>query len=642
MQQLSYSEIIKLFNHHIEATAAYRLNPDNPEDFVSWAANDFTRSIVEVFTKEIYRAHPIGGVAFTLAACTAAPMAMPFLTKLSFLHFIYTKMNLPIAKTLVGQTQGLISSFSTAMINGKASFLFFDLTNGKNSLAIRGAEMLIENPVLASIVGLATVGLGFEIAFQAHIPWLSSSIAEEAGHATFPYLELGVSGAKLAAIVIESGIRYDWEEDGESKQESEVETGAEKSEFTQLSKAKAISLAQAKMEELRSEVRKAIVVGYKRAQEIGERSLTSEEEDQVEQQTTQYLKAFKDALGSDYTDATTNSLEKAITEYVLQNTQPSEETQAIAKELQENFNRARIRQQILQLEPDNLPQDEKYKIMHYVNTHYANNPEYVAAVKYKLMGGRERIGGLAGSIKMTLAYIPAVTRASLALILVSGLAIASFLNPKLTEGRNFSFQPVQDLLDKARVDFGLIVRATANMVRIGWELVGAVLRVPIVIFYTLIASPLLIGQYLSSTHYFPTPNEMNSVLSELIFAPGKISQLFNAAIGFFRAGASAKHLEVATRDVLSQELGNNIAQLQPLITKEIDTQEIVEEPLEDLFDSTKLMQDLFEKSDPKEKKQDTSYVSAEQEEAKPDIGRTLPLEEATEDPLTSEEGQKLH
>jgi hypothetical protein len=636
LEQLSYSEIIKLFNHHIEATAAYRLNPDNPEDFVSWAANDFTRSIVEVFTKEIYRAHPIGGVAFTLAACTAAPMAMPFLTKLSFLHFIYTKMNLPIAKTLVGQTQGLMSSFSTAMINGKAAFLFFDLTSGKNSFAIRGAEMLIENPVLATIVGLATVGLGFEIAFQAHIPWLSSSIAEEAGHATFPYLELGVSGAKLAAIVIESGIRYDWEEDGESEQEA-VDTGAENSESAQLSKAKAISQAQAKMEELRLEVRKAIVVGYKRAQEIGERSLTSEEEDQVEQQTTQYLNAFKDALGSDYTDATTNSLEKAITEYVLQNTQPSEETQAIAKELQENFNRARIRQQILQLEPDNLPQDEKYKIMHYVNTHYANNPEYVAAVKYKLMGGRERIGGLAGSIKMTLAYIPAVTRASLALILISGLAIASFFDPKLKEGRSFSFQPVQDLLDKARVDFGLIVRATANVVRIGWELVGAVLRVPIVIFYTLIASPLLIGQYLSSTHYFPTPNEMNSVLSELIFAPGKISQLFNAAIGFFRAGASAKHLEVATRDALSQEIGKNIAQLQPLITEEIDSQTEVEEQLE--LDSPRKMHDLFEQFGT-EKVEDTKPVVTEKTTSELRVERALPVVEVTEDPLT-EEGRKL-
>ncbi|KTD32817.1 hypothetical protein Lnau_2465 [Legionella nautarum] len=631
LKQLSYSDMF--FDHHVEATAAYRLNPDNPEDFVSWASNDFTRSIVEVFTKEIYRAHPIGGVAFTLAACTAAPMAMPFLTKLSFLHFIYAKMNIPIAKTLVGQTQGLMSSFSTAMINGKAAFLFFDLTSGKNSLAIRGVEMLIENPVLATVVGLATVGLGFEIAFHADIPWLSSSIAEEAGHATFPYLELGVSGAKLAAIVIESGIRYDWEEE-ESEQDHESDAEAKKSKSAQSPNAKAIRQAQAKMEALRPEVRAAIAVGYIKAQKNGAHELTPEEEKQIDQQTTEYLNAFKDALHPDYSDSTVNLLEKAITNYVLENTQVSEETETkIIPKLQESSKRARIRQQILQLEPDNLPQDEKYKIMHYVNTHYADNPEYIAAVKYKLIGGRERIGGLAGSLKMTLAYIPAITRASVALILISGLAIASFINPKLGESRRFSFQPVQDLLDKARVDFGLIVRATANVVRISWELVGAVLRVPIVLFYTLVASPLLIGQYLASSHYFPTPNEMNSVLSELIFAPGKISQLFNAAIGFFRAGASAKHLEVATKEMLLQEIGENISQLQPLILGKMATQKNVEEKQRELLDSTRIMMREFEAHAPKEEEQDTQLVRVVAESRDGirvvNIEETPPLEEAT-------------
>ncbi|PJE09001.1 hypothetical protein [Legionella sp.] len=642
----SHSEIFKQFDHYIEATADYRLNPDSPEDFVSWASNDFTRSIVEVFSKEIYRAHPIGSLAFTLAACTAAPMAMPFLVKYSFFHFMYTKLNIPIAKALVGETQGLMSSFSTALINGKAAFLFTDLTSGKNSLAIRGAEMLIENPVLAAIVGTAAIGLGFEIAYKANIPWLSSSIADEVRHAAFPYLELGISGAKLAAIVIESGIRYDWEE--EFEQEPEMDAG-EKELAIQQANTKAVHQARASIEDLRPEIKAAITVGYKKERNI--ENLSPEEEKQIDVQTTQYLDAFKDALRSDYSDLMVNSLEEAIADYVHRNTSPSEEMKDnIIPKLQDNFKRARIRHQILQLEPDNLPQDEKYKIMHYVNTHYADNPEYISAVKYKLMGGHERIGGLAGSIKMALSYIPALSRASVALILISGLAIASLFNPKLRE-RSFSFQPVQDLLNKARVDFGLIVRAMANVVRMSWELVGAVLRVPIVITYALVASPLLIGQYLTSSHYFPTPNEMNSVLSELMFAPGKISQIFNAVIGFFRAGASAKDLEVATNDVMSQETSENIMQLQPLIPQTIAPQKILEQPMEELLtpagDSTSLMNNLFEQSDTKEKEQQhpsgqvtkaqPEKVESEREKAQ---WQQLPREEVSEDPLSTTINQK--
>lgn len=169
-----------------DAKADYHLNPDKPEDFVSWASNDFMKSMVEVFSHEIYRAHPLGGLAFTLAASTAVPMVMPFVAKFAFLNFIYTKINIPIAKALVGETQGLMSSFSTAMIEGKVAFFLQDLTNGKDSLLVRGVELILENPVLAGLVGTAAIGLGFEIAFKANIPWLSESIASEAGHASFP------------------------------------------------------------------------------------------------------------------------------------------------------------------------------------------------------------------------------------------------------------------------------------------------------------------------------------------------------------------------------------------------------------------------------------------------------------------------
>ncbi|WED42077.1 hypothetical protein [Legionella cardiaca] len=531
-----------------EAGVDYQLNPDKPEDLVSWASNDFIKGMVEVFSQEIYRAHPLGGLAFTLAATTATPMLMPFAAKYAFLHFIYTKLNIPIAKSLVGETHGFMSAFSTAMIEGKAAFFLTDLTNGKESILVRGVELLFENPVLAGLIGTAAIGLGYEIAFKANIPWLSEEIASEAGHASFPYLELGLSGAKLAAIVIESGIRY---EEGEEE-------------------AAHILGIEAKMEELRPEIKEAMTVAYKRRNNI--EKISVEEEQQIESQVTQYLDTFKKALESDYSDVMVNSVAGVIAEYASRYTgaPSSYETNApVTNKLQENFKRAHIREQILQLDTSNLPQDEKYKIMHYVNTHYANDPEYVAAVKYRFMDGREKIGGLAGSIKMVLSYIPAVARAVTSLITSAILGIGSLRNPNLKSQALMALQPAKDLLSKVRADVGLIVKAGSTLARVSWGLVGSILRVPIVALYSLFASPVLVGQYFASRHYLPTPLEMNSKLSDFFFAPGKVSQFFNALNGFFREAASAKNLELATKNISAQETAENIVVLEPLLTKKM-------------------------------------------------------------------------
>ncbi|KTD25801.1 hypothetical protein [Legionella maceachernii] len=543
-----------------EAKTDYSLHLDNPEDFVSWATNDFARSMTEIFSKEIYRAHPIGGVAFTLAACTTAPMVMPFLAKLSFFHFLYTKLHIPIAKTLVGETHGLMPTFSTAMIEGKAAFLLADLTNGKNSITVRGIEILMENPVLAGIMGTAAVGLGFEIAFKANIPWLSNEIATEVEHASFPYFELGVSAAKLATIVVESGIRFPHKNTDPELIEEESDEQSQ--------------IAYHRMDELRPEIKAAITIGYKRVSNLDQ--LTEEEEKQIEIQTEQYLDAFKGALKSDYSDFMVNSLEKAIATYVAKGTgAPASEksNSTIVSKFQENFKRERIRQHVLQLDFENLSPIEKYQLMHYVNTHYANNPEYLAAVRYKLMGSDEKIGGLAGSIKIVLSYIPAGIRALVAVVASAGFAIGSLINPKLLEPARLALQPAQDLINKARADMGLLAKASTTLLRISWELIGAVVRVPLILLYSIGASPILIGQYLtSSSHYLPTPLEMDSLLSRLLFAPGKISQVFNAVVGFFRAEASAKHLEAATREATLKEMSENINEIQSLLPKKIETQ----------------------------------------------------------------------
>ncbi len=537
------------FDNIGEASADYQLNPDKPEDFVSWASNDFVKGMVEVFSQEIYRAHPLGGLAFTVAATTATPMIMPFAAKYAFLHFIYTKIDIPIAKALVGETHGFMSAFSTAMIEGKAAFLLSDMTNGKDSILVRGVELVFENPVLAGLIGTAAIGLGFEIAFKANIPWLSEEIASEAAHASFPYFELGLSGAKLAAIVLESGIRYEAEEEESHAHELER-----------------------KIEDLRPEVREAMMTGYKK--EKGVDQLSPEQEKQVDAQVSEYLDAFKKALDADYTDVMLHAIEKSIGEYAVRHTEsPSSKQQETVSKLQTNFKRAHIREQILELEADSLPQDERYKIMHYVNTHYADDPEYVAAVKYKFMGGHEKIGGLAGSIKMALSYIPALARAGVSAIMSGGLKVASLFDPSLTSQASMAFQPVRDLVDKVRADTGLIIKAVSNMARVGWGLIGSILRVPVVALYTLLTSPALIGQHLAGSHIIPTPLEVNSKLSTFLFAPGKISQFLNAVTGFFRAAASAKNIEVATDSITKRETSENIAHMQPLIAKKIEGKE---------------------------------------------------------------------
>ncbi|MFI4919689.1 MAG: hypothetical protein ACHP65_09055 [Legionellales bacterium] len=563
LQQASFKPYHE-FDSVGEVNVAYNLNPDKPEDFVSWASNDFVKGLIEVFSQEVYRVHPIGGLAFTLAASTAVPMAMPFLTQFSFLNFIYTQLNIPIAKALIGEAEGFTSAFSTAMIAGKAAFLCTDLANGKNSLFIRSIESAIENPVLSGLLGTAAVSFGFEIAFDANIPWLSEQLASGAGQASFPYFELGLSGAQLAVIAVGGGFSY-----ADNKGEQ----------------AKKKTLKE-QMDALRPEIRTAMAAGYKRViAQNGTHLSTEEQERQIDAQVTQYLDAFKAASAADYADVLISSVKKFIAEYVVNDTGSSSLTEdniQVIQTLQEHFKRAHIREQILELEPNSLSQEEKYQIVHYVTSHYAHEPVYIAAIKYKFIQDQAKIGGLVGSMVKALSYIPAVLRAAVSLLSSAALALSSLVYPHLWPQALLALQPAKDLLAKARGDSGLIVKALANMLRVSWGLLGSVSQVLLVGLYSLIASPILIGQYAASSHLIPTPLAMNSKLSHFLFAPGKISQLFNAAVGFFRKAASAQDLEVATRSTASRETIANLLQLQPLIVKKLESKSSYDKILADL------------------------------------------------------------
>ncbi|CEK10055.1 hypothetical protein [Legionella hackeliae] len=337
-----------------------------------------------------------------------------------------------------------------------------------------------------------------------------------------------------------------------------------------------------KIEALRPEIRASMVEAYKKVHKITE--VSEEQEGKIDIQVKEYMEAFKGALAVNYTDPMVNAVERSLESYVATYTGApiSEFNSSSLEKLQKSVKRNHIRERILELNPEDLPQDEKYKIMHYVNTHYKNDPDYVAAVRYILMGGHEKIGGLAGSIKIALSYVPALFRAGVGLIMSAGFGLGSLINPDLRSRASMALQPVNDLLNKARADTGLIIKAISNLGRVTWGLIGSILRVPLVAIYSLVASPVLITQYLtSSRHYLPTPREMNGMLSEFLFAPGKVSQLLNAVNGFFREAAGAKNLEAATAGVTAQEMTENIAQLRhdKLLTTLMSPQAINEQEL---------------------------------------------------------------
>ncbi len=110
----------------------------------------------------------------------AAPMVIPTLAQIGMFKFLLNNVSLPIANSVLGHAEGMAAAASVALIQGKQAFLAVEtFGSGRNSLLVRGMKGVLENPFLAGIVGGSAFGVGYLIAFHSHIPWLSSSIADE-------------------------------------------------------------------------------------------------------------------------------------------------------------------------------------------------------------------------------------------------------------------------------------------------------------------------------------------------------------------------------------------------------------------------------------------------------------------------------
>jgi hypothetical protein len=192
-----------------EAKMPHSLEFDKGHDAFSWILGDFYGDIAGVFAKDIYRPHPIAGLAFTAAASTAAPMMFPFLAQYAVFKSMLVVSD-AVGKTIAGGTSGMSAVVSTALVEGKIAFLAVDAFNGRDSILSKGLKLVLENPLPAAAIGTIAVAVGQWVATQS-IPMISEEAANVAAEATFPYFELALVGAKVIAIAVEGTLNLESE-----------------------------------------------------------------------------------------------------------------------------------------------------------------------------------------------------------------------------------------------------------------------------------------------------------------------------------------------------------------------------------------------------------------------------------------------
>jgi hypothetical protein len=533
----SYEEIAAAFatrKQELPPVAAipYMLTPDNPTDFVSWMADDFIRGLIEVFTNSSYRNHPIAGLALSLAASSAAPMMVSVLGSIPGFAAINQNISVPIAQFLIGDTSGLLSGISTGLVQGQIAFLAVDMFNGRNSLLESGLKMLLENPVVATIVTLAAVGFGYSLAYEMQIPWLSQLIVSETDQATFPWFELAIAGAKIAAILIEGTLVLHQEHHHNGNDH----------------------LLNDAIEKLRPELRAAIQKGYLAQHNIAsEELLTIDQSREIETYVSQYCDNVKKALKKPEIAVQISQLSYTIGQMVgtmnpasFNGVAPAVTDMASQNELLAYIERRQIRHQIAQLNPRMLTTRDKYIFLNYLTHVYPNDPDYVTAVRHHFEK-EKKTGPLSETFKIIFSYIGAIPRAVIASIRSAGYQLAVLYQQrqrhpeKADELRvlaNRALQPLQEFSRKIKNDVGLLMKGVASLLRTTWGLLGAIAMVPV----TLILS-------LPAMLFLQSPTKIFSSYNKLVFSPGRISQFVNAIIGGLRDDASSKNLALATHQM---------------------------------------------------------------------------------------------
>jgi hypothetical protein len=532
-----YSEIEKMLTakravHPHAAVIPYQLTPDKPGDVFTWAIDDFCRNLVEVFSHEMFRGHPVAGLAFTIVACTTAPMAFPGLCNNPFLGPIWKNISLPLAETLIGHPTGLIPAMSTGILQGQIAYFTIDLLNGRTSTLKYGAKVVLENPVIAVVVATAAVSFGYMLAYELNIPWLSKEIVEETSAASFPYFELGMTGAKVAAILLEGTLHLHKEKD-EGIGDHYIDNAIDK---------------------MRDEIKAVMLKNYLKVHQIKANQLSDENRRQIDEQVDNYCNELKKALKKPDFAAQVNHLSATITT-LQEAVNPSVHSELplwitdVTKqnELAVFLERREKRHQIAELDPANLSEKDKYIILNYLHQTYKDNPQYVAAVRTRLLE-EETMGPIAETFKVFVSYPGAFVRAILAVPRITAYWLASVFYSILARHEkqrdmeatvSRTLYPVQEFLRKVRNDCGLLVKSFGSVLRIGWGLVGGLLQMPIILFLML-SSPIVSRKSLVT---------MFAKANSILFAPGRVSQFIDYCVGKARADAGSKNLRLITRDI---------------------------------------------------------------------------------------------
>jgi hypothetical protein len=541
------------------AVIPYHLTPDKPGDFINFVTNDLGRELVQFFSHEVYRGHPVAGLAFTLAASTAAPMIFPVFMHNTTLAAIHKNISVPLAQTLIGETSGLVSGVSTALLQGKITYLALDIFNGRNSLLNYGVKSLLENPVTATVVTAAAISFGYLIAYDLEIPYLSEKIAEETAKASFPYFELGLTGAKFAAILVEGTLNLHHEQHQLSSEEF-VDTAIDK---------------------MRTEIKAAMIKGYCKEHHVNRKELTNTDLLKIEQQVRNYCEKIKEALKKPHIAEQVSQLTFTLGTLIgiknppmFNGVPPRVSNPASQKELALFLQRREIRHQIAELDPKHLTEKNKYVILNYLAQTYPADQDYIASVRTRFEQ-EKKVGPIGETLKIVVSYPGAIIRTLIALIrssIYSGRALyyARRENSRhyrvMLETSRHAIIPVTDFGRKIKNDFGLIVKGFTAMFRNLWGLIGGFLQLPMTI---VLAAPVAIFSSRLSVRMFARINRT-------LFAPGLLSKLIDFSVGVMRVDAGSKDILLVTQDI---DIRYNRKILNPAYSKTAVTAEEPAKPL---------------------------------------------------------------
>jgi hypothetical protein len=589
-------EILALKSNNAGVAALpYDVKSQEGRDALSWFTLEFTKSIGNVFSHEIYRLHPVAGLAFTLGASMAAPMALPMLAHTAAGAWMATHVNAPIAKLFVGETSGTSATVSVGLLQGKAVFLTLDAFNGRESLFAKGLTALLQNPIPAAVIGIAAVAIGDWVAQQS-IPMLSSEAASVYVNATIPQFELSLIGAKVVAILVEVNMSGEHESKIPKieKMLHECHTRL-KDHFTQvikitrcpeltqgdlvtidaltqaeLDKATATRASegkdpftQAELNNLAKETSNTETNKFKVQKYDDERSAADKSQDDTD--IIRIVEKQKKA----YTTIA-NTPDKKLTQDVNQFTikiqaeinaskgiapgpAPKEPNWKVERQAKKLMQQTEIRQSIEGIDQKVFTQEDKYTIMTNAKQNYPNDPDYIAALRAHLYEEKPS-GRLSTSLKIAVSYPLGIIRGLATGIRSAFYSVAGIVSPEMRTKASRTYAQVgsmaEEAYDKTTADVAIIAKGGAGIARTLWAITGAALALPA----TFVALPFTSLWNLARGKPIPRPREVYETIKTALVAPGVVSQMINSSVGELNAGAQAKNLGLATENINAREL----------------------------------------------------------------------------------------